>query len=264
MKYNININQKAVIDNGWDLDINHLALLDCISAIVNSNKTVSISDLNGVWYWVKITYILEQLPLLKIKERRCKDLLADLENCGLIEINPNNKNLKAHYIRLGKNFHFYNFSDSKINYAENCIVTAKDAENDENNAITMQNTAQLTMQNIAEYNNINNNNINNNNINNKKIYKKNPIEERQKKFYDECAAYVGEFGKEIVREFYDYWSEENSDKTKFKKEFQKTFNVKSRLNTWKKNKDKFTPSPQIKKNENENFVENFFAKRTRA
>ena len=58
MKYNININQKAVIDNGWDLDINHLALLDCIYGIVNSNKTVSISDSNGVWYLVKVTYIL--------------------------------------------------------------------------------------------------------------------------------------------------------------------------------------------------------------
>jgi hypothetical protein len=58
------------------------------------------------------------------------------------------------------------------------------------------------------------------------------IEERKSKFYDAIAKYVDEYPKEMLRDFFNYWSEhgENDKKLRFEKE--KTFGIKQRLSTW--------------------------------
>ena len=73
-----------------------------------------------------------------------------------------------------------------------------------------------------------NNNVNVNNNVNKNIN----IEERKNKFYDAIAKYVDEYPKEMLRDFFNYWSEhgENDKKLRFEKE--KTFGIKQRLSTW--------------------------------
>lgn len=45
--------------------------------------------------------------------------------------------------------------------------------------------------------------------------------------------------KGIVKEFFEYWTELNPNETKMKFEFQQTFEISRRLNTWIKNSSKF-------------------------
>lgn len=66
-----------------------------------------------------------------------------------------------------------------------------------------------------------------------------PIEERSKEFAAELVPFVPEYGKETIREFYDYWTEKNKAGKKMKFEMQRTFEVSKRLRTWKRKSNEF-------------------------
>lgn len=158
MKYTININQKAVIDNNWEkLTLDHMAIIEAVVSCINSRSFVTIQDNEGTWYWVKLSKIIQELPILRIKERRCKDLINDLVEYNLLEVNSNNKTYQKHYLRIGKNYSKLQFD----NYAENDKAMQDNAKHYAENCIS-------TMQDIAYDNNtIYNNTILNNNYNNK-------------------------------------------------------------------------------------------------
>lgn len=63
----------------------------------------------------------------------------------------------------------------------------------------------------------------------------NNINSRKLKFANSLKIFIDEFGKEMIREFYDYWTEhgENDKKMRFEKE--KIFGINRRLATWNKN-----------------------------
>lgn len=61
---------------------------------------------------------------------------------------------------------------------------------------------------------------------------KKTIEERSKNFYQSLVPFVSIYSKEMVRAFFDYWTEPNRSKTKMKFELERTWDVKRRLNTW--------------------------------
>lgn len=60
------------------------------------------------------------------------------------------------------------------------------------------------------------------------------MEKRKVKFYNELIPFVNIYGKEMMREFFDYWTEPNKSKTKMKFELQPTWDTKRRLSTWSK------------------------------
>ena len=60
------------------------------------------------------------------------------------------------------------------------------------------------------------------------------LEERQVKFYDTLRPYVTKYPAEMLRAFYDYWSEPNRSRTKFRQELEKTWDLPRRLATWNK------------------------------
>lgn len=62
-------------------------------------------------------------------------------------------------------------------------------------------------------------------------------EVRAKKFYDSLVDYVGKYGAQMVREFYDYWTESNAGGARMRFEMEKVFDVGRRLATWA-NRDK--------------------------
>jgi hypothetical protein len=76
------------------------------------------------------------------------------------------------------------------------------------------------------------------------------IEERKIKFYDAITEYVDEYPKQMLRDFFNYWSEhgENDKKLRFEKE--KTFGIKQRLSTWYSRNPK-----QYEQNETDHLVE---------
>ena len=67
------------------------------------------------------------------------------------------------------------------------------------------------------------------------------LEERRKEFYNSLIPYVEKYGREMVREFYDYWSEisDGGHKMAWEKAMTRkgTFNIAGRLAKWKQNQD---------------------------
>lgn len=55
---------------------------------------------------------------------------------------------------------------------------------------------------------------------------------RKEAFYKSLIPYVDKYGKDMIRAFYDYWTELNKSETKMRFELQKTWEVSKRLATW--------------------------------
>lgn len=64
------------------------------------------------------------------------------------------------------------------------------------------------------------------------------IEKRQQEFYNSLIPYVELYGKEMIRAFYDYWTEPNKSKTKMRFDLQPTWDVERRLRTWSNKESK--------------------------
>ena len=60
-------------------------------------------------------------------------------------------------------------------------------------------------------------------------------EKRRKEFYKSLIPYVQTYGKEMVREFYDYWSEGNKSGSKMRYEQEPTWDLARRLARWSNN-----------------------------
>lgn len=61
---------------------------------------------------------------------------------------------------------------------------------------------------------------------------KESIEVRKSKFYDSLSVYVSEYPKQMLRDFFDYWTEHGVKDTKMRFEKEKTFGISQRLKTW--------------------------------
>ncbi|WP_308763134.1 hypothetical protein [uncultured Bacteroides sp.] len=55
---------------------------------------------------------------------------------------------------------------------------------------------------------------------------------RKKSFYQLLVPYVGQYPKEMIRAFFDYWSELNKSGTRMRYELEKTWELPRRLATW--------------------------------
>ena len=65
------------------------------------------------------------------------------------------------------------------------------------------------------------------------------FEENKNKFMSECADFIPKYGKELIRAFFDYWTEPNKSRNKMRFELQKTWDLALRLSTWNNNNLKF-------------------------
>lgn len=91
-------------------------------------------------------------------------------------------------------------------------------------------------ENPTQYNNISNTLYNNI----EKENKKKSLEERQKEFYETIVPYVEKYGKEMCRDFYNYWTEPFvNNKNKMRFEAQKTWSIGGRLATWNRNNSNY-------------------------
>lgn len=65
---------------------------------------------------------------------------------------------------------------------------------------------------------------------------------RKEEFYRSLIPFVGQYSKEMVREFFDYWSETNRTCTKMRYEQEKTWELGKRLATWARRDNNFKNS----------------------
>lgn len=62
----------------------------------------------------------------------------------------------------------------------------------------------------------------------------NDINKRKLLFKEKLKQYLPEYGKELLNDFFLYWSEHNENGKKMRWEKERTFGMKARLNTWQK------------------------------
>lgn len=63
----------------------------------------------------------------------------------------------------------------------------------------------------------------------------NNIEERKLKFAETLKPFLEKYGRDMLSDFYKYWTEPNKSGTKFKQELLKTWDTSRRLETWSRN-----------------------------
>lgn len=66
------------------------------------------------------------------------------------------------------------------------------------------------------------------------------IVDRKLKFASSLENYLGTYGKDLLNDFYKYWTEPNKSNTKFRQELEKTWDLGRRLETWAKRDKTFT------------------------
>ena len=65
------------------------------------------------------------------------------------------------------------------------------------------------------------------------------LEGRKEDFYNTLIPFVAKYGKEMVRAFFDYWSEPNKSNSKMRYELERTWDLARRLGTWASRDNQF-------------------------
>lgn len=73
----------------------------------------------------------------------------------------------------------------------------------------------------------------------------NNIDERKLKFASTLADFNQIYSRDMLKEFYEYWTEPNKSNTKFRQETEKTWSLERRLKTWSGNDKKFKPNDVV-------------------
>lgn len=67
-----------------------------------------------------------------------------------------------------------------------------------------------------------------------KVNKEEEMKSRERIFYNVLIPFVKTYGREMIREFFDYWSEPNKSHSKMRFEQERTWDLARRLQTWEK------------------------------
>lgn len=67
-----------------------------------------------------------------------------------------------------------------------------------------------------------------------RVNKEQEMKSRGREFYNVLVPFVKTYGREMIREFFDYWSEPNKSHSKMRFEQERTWDLSRRLHTWEK------------------------------
>lgn len=65
------------------------------------------------------------------------------------------------------------------------------------------------------------------------------MEQRKRRLYDELKPYCEKYGAQMVRDFFDYWTEPDHALSKMRYELERTWSVRNRLRTWAARESQF-------------------------
>lgn len=102
MQYNININQKAIIDSGLSIDYKDAAILDVCIKYGHSSSCIKMEFSGKIYYWFDHNKIAKELPLLSLKKDSVYRRMKKMCEVGLVIQHPENE-------KMGKSF--YSFQD---------------------------------------------------------------------------------------------------------------------------------------------------------
>ena len=115
-------------------------------------------------------------------------------------------------------------------------------KNDENNLTNSTSVESVEQTSTNPTDNVNDN-VNVNVINSKS---KPSLETRSLDFKESLRPFKQTYSINMLKSFYDYWTEPNHSKTKMRFELEKTFDVERRLKTWSKREKDFDVKKEIK------------------
>lgn len=113
MKYNVNVNQKAIFDLGLQNEVDFLDLIiyDFIIDFMLSDKCIKMIVGGTPYFLLKAKLIIENLPLLNIRtERGINQRIDKLIKCGLLERCNENKTLRQPFYKVGDKYYEYKFA----------------------------------------------------------------------------------------------------------------------------------------------------------
>jgi hypothetical protein len=104
-KYNIYINQWAVIVNGFNLDIIDVAIFDYIKDFSNVKDCERITTGGETYFFIKTQKIIDDMPLLNISTTRgIRNRIDKLIDSGLLIRHPECQQLGRTYYKFGPNY----------------------------------------------------------------------------------------------------------------------------------------------------------------
>lgn len=111
-------------------------------------------------------------------------------------------------------------------------------KNDESNSTNPTSVESVKQNSTNSTDNVNVNVNDNVNVINSKS--KPSLETRSLAFKESLRPFLNQYGTDMLKSFYNYWSEPNQSKTKMKFELEKTWDNSRRLATWSKREKDFT------------------------
>lgn len=171
MRYNLFINQKAIIDSKLDIDIYDAHILSFISQWIKSNEVKKMLQGNTNYYWISYKLIMANLPLLNIKKDTVYRRLKKMSEMGIIIPHQDNQIMGATYYAMTEIFSIltYGLSSEPTDTNPNPYGYKSEPPTDENpNPLRIE---IRTPTDVHPNNNIYNNNNKNYNIINDNINK---------------------------------------------------------------------------------------------
>ncbi|GAB4023344.1 hypothetical protein GCM10028808_73510 [Spirosoma migulaei] len=101
MKYDIHVNQKSIIDYGYDIDIVDGAIIDFCRFFASSRACRFFVEGDKRYYWISHKIICEQLPILKLKPDSAYRRMKALCDKSFMEAHPENRRMNASWYAFG-------------------------------------------------------------------------------------------------------------------------------------------------------------------
>ena len=120
MQYTININQRSVIENGWNLSFDDMAVFDFMSHFILEGALSKHIIQGKDYFWISFSKIREELPMLSgNSDSSIRRHISNLVRVGLIEKCDDEISIKNRIslYRLGKSFpkYWHSVNPSKNN-----------------------------------------------------------------------------------------------------------------------------------------------------
>ena len=217
-------------------------------------------DKAGILFKHILSYVNDEDPITDdfvvdltfepIKQQLKRDLQKWDKHKADKSLNGRMGNLKRYYLDL---FELVNSDKMNLEDAENVAKTRKVSPSDVSDRKTRLNVNDNVTVSVSVNDNVNDISFKEKKeieISEKPKIIKQTIEERKINFSSTLEPYLVSFGRDILNKFFLYWTEPNQKTNKMRFEFEKTWSLERRLNTWRENESKFT-KPTFAKDQNQ-------------
>ncbi|MDD4210706.1 MAG: DUF4373 domain-containing protein [Bacteroidales bacterium] len=154
-----------------------------------------------------------------------------------------------------------NIKEKRSNAGKISAEKRKNATCVEQSLTSVQQNSTSVQQNLTQSNKIKENKIKENKIKeikdinkdcfvaDKSAIKTKDLEFRKNEFKNNLEPFLEIYGKDLLNDFFRYWTEHNPDGKKMRFEMEKVFDISKRLKTWSNNENKFKRAGGISERE---------------